>query len=250
MVPGSESPTNARDAITNTSAAVSDGGYAWDPYVSAWRVRDKLNCPPLVFEPESLDEFDAVVSSIRKYQALYGQLSAGVLNQGRLRGATKICAVSEASIPSERNCISVATKVFLFLRSGALRAHESGAYVYRRGAWTSIGSDLPRDMVDGVLSAFKVADGLYLRGPESWGEFAPFFREWVDGEEDVCPDESEYARHPAKWGVVKAKFLRDMRTKSYLVVFWLYACKSATALRFSGRFSWCFVYMWGANKRD
>ena len=78
MAPGSESPTNKRDAVTNLSSAVPDGGYAWEPYVSAWRVCDKLNFPPLVFDPESFDEFDAVVSSIRKYQALCDQLSAGV----------------------------------------------------------------------------------------------------------------------------------------------------------------------------
>ena len=65
-----------------------------------------------------------------------------------------------------------------------------------------------------MISAFKFAEGLYIRGPERWGEFARFCLEWIDAEEDVRPDESEYARHPAKWGVVKAKFLRDMRTTS------------------------------------
>ena len=65
-----------------------------------------------------------------------------------------------------------------------------------------------------ALSAFKIADGLYLRVPDNWAEFASFRLEGIDVEADVRPGESEYARHPLKRNVIKAKFLRDMRTTS------------------------------------
>ena len=204
-----------RERPSNEVAPVEPvGEYAWEEYVSTWRVGDKLNCPPLVFEPESFDEFDAVGASIQMYQALYGQLAGGNLIPGHLGGALKICTISDASILGEKNCISVATNALLFLRSEVLRSHESGAYVYGRGAWASIGSDLPRGMVEGVPNAFKIADGLYQRGPDNWAEFSSFRREGAYVEEDLRPGESEYARRPLKWNVIKAKFIRDMRTTS------------------------------------
>ena len=73
-------------------------------------------------------------------------------------------------------------------------------------------------MVEGALSAFNIADGLYLRVPDNWAEFASFPREGVDGEADLGPGESEYARRPLKWHVIKDRFLRDMRTTTYRVV--------------------------------
>ena len=211
----SREPTGGRTCdAPNPPGAEPAGGYAWEPYVSTWRVSDKLNCPPLAFEPESFDEFDAVDESVRRYQVLYDQIATAELSHPRIVDALKICAIAQASLPSEKNCISLATKALLFLRSEVLRAHESGAYVYGKGAWTAIGSDLPHGMVEGVLNAFKFAEGLLLRGPESWEEFARFCGDGVDVQEDACPDESEYTRRPTKWNVAKAKFLRDMRTTS------------------------------------
>ena len=63
-----------------------------------------------------------------------------------------------------------------------------------------------------MLSAVKISGDLYLRGPDNLDGFARFSREWIGGGEDECPGESEYARHPLNWNVIKAKFLRDMRT--------------------------------------
>ena len=156
---GRETTGNKTCDAPNPPSAEPAGRYAWEPYVSTWRVSDRLNCPPLAFEPESFDEFDAVDASLQRYQALYDQIATTELNQPTLVDALKICALAQASLPSEKNCISLATKALLFLRSEVLRAHESGAYVYGKGAWTAIGSDLPHGMVEGALNAFKFAEG-------------------------------------------------------------------------------------------
>ena len=66
------------------------------------------------------------------------------------------------------NCISVAAKALLLLRSEVLRTHESGSYVCGVGSWASIGPGLLRGVAEGAPSAFKVAEGVYLRCPEIW----------------------------------------------------------------------------------
>ena len=150
---------------------------SWDMYIADWRRVDQELRPAISLVPELINSGNSVGKAIQRYRDLFGELTEGRHLTKEYEVAAKMCAAAILSRTSERNCVSTSTKILQFLRGSVVSAHESGAYLYDRGAWASRGPDLPQSMIVDILNAFKL-DGRWLAdGPGSWGEFVDYFEE-------------------------------------------------------------------------
>ena len=150
---------------------------SWDMYIADWRRVDQELCPAISLVPEVINSDNSVEKAIQRYRGLFVELTEGCHLTKEYEDAAKVCAVASLSCASERNCVATATKILLFPRGSAVRANESGAYLYDRGAWAACGSDLPHSTIEDILNSFKLAGRWLEDGPCSLGEFVAYFQE-------------------------------------------------------------------------
>ena len=197
-----------------------------DMYIADWRRVGHEQCPAISFVPEVIHSDNPAEKAIQRYRGLFVELADGRHLAKEYEDAANVCAVASLSCASERNCVSTATKILLFLRESALRAHESVAYLYDSGARSACGSDLPHCTIEDILNSFKLAELLLEEGTGSWAEFVAYFQEGAACDIGGAGIGDAQTRQTQGWGPRKAKTIREMRCKT-----WQGPGKTASILR-------------------